>query len=336
MGVGLYVRVDSRVRLRGVAELILFLGALSGPAPGAEEGTRVVVLPAAVDGELPDARREELESALRDGLGRGEFSVVEKSDVCKTSACASQVARAAGADYAVTMSVTIDRRDYGISLNLIDAETGKTTAQMQERCEVCGIAEAREVVDSQAAALRDRLESLTLESPTLTIESSPVGAIVRLDGKVVGETPLQRPVDPGSHRAEAELPGYVTEERAFEAVAGVSSTIRFDLEPVPRSLRYKKLRTFGWFALGLGAASVVTGVTLIAIDDKPNTVSCSGGNVDPNGNCKFLYATLEAGIAVTAVGVALLATGIGIAIGTRDRRKKKNLSVTPLGVTGRF
>jgi TolB-like protein len=321
--------------VRGVAELILLAGALSAPATAEGDRTSVVVLPPIVEGELPQPRRDDLAAALRDGLARGDFEVVQRPDACKTAACASQVARSAGADYAVTMSVNVERRDYAIALDLVDAETGKTAAHTEERCEVCGIAEAREVVDSHAAALRGRLEVLTLESPTVIVESSPVGAIVRLDGVVVGETPLQRPVDPGTHRARAELPGHVAEERAFEAVAGVRSTIRFDLEPVPRSLRYRRLRTFGWVALGIGAASVISGVTLIGIDGRPNTASCSGANVDPNGNCKFLYATLEPGIAVTAVGVALLATGIGIAIGTRDR-KRKHVAVSPLGVTGRF
>ena len=303
--------------------------------------TRVVVLPPAIEGELPAARQHELVDALLGGLRRGEFEVVDApaGETCRAVECASEVARRVEADYAVAMTVTIDRRDYAIALDLVEASSGRSTAHSEQRCEVCGIAEAREVVDGQATRLRDRLDALTVEAPTMAFESEPPGAIVRLDGRVVGETPFERPVEPGPHRAEAAKEGFVAEARDFEAVAGVRSTIRFELDRVPRSVRYRKLRAFGWTALGLGAASVVTGVVLIAIDGKPNTASCDGENIDPRGNCKFLYATLEAGIAVTAIGVALVGTGIGIAVGTRDRRDRRaRLDVGPRGIaiSGRF
>ncbi len=321
----------------GLVGLLGLFAYASEPAARA----RVVVLPPAIEGELPAARQQDLADALRGGLRRGEFEVIEAppDSTCRTVACASEIADEVGADYAVTMRVVVDRRDYAIALDLVDAATGRTTAHSEQRCEVCGIAEAREIVDDQATRLRDRLDALTVEAPTLSFESAPPGAIVRLDGKVVGETPFERPVEPGPHRAEATKEGFVAEARAFEAVAGVRSTIRFELDRVPRSVRYRKLRAFGWSALGIGAASVVTGIVLIAIDGKSNTVSCDGENVDPRGNCKFLYATLEPGIAVTAIGVALLGTGIGIALGTRDRPDRRaRIDMGPRGVaiSGRF
>src|SRR5690606_19682966 len=122
---------------------------------------------------------------------------------CRTPDCAGEVARAVGADYAVTMTVGVERRDYAIALDLVDASSGRSTAHSEQRCEVCGIAEAREIVDDQATRLRTRLDALSVEAPTVAFESTPSGAIVRLDGKVVGETPFERPVEPGQHRAEA-------------------------------------------------------------------------------------------------------------------------------------
>ena len=315
------------------------LVALLGVIALSSEAARVVVLPPEVEGELAQARQDELVAALRAGLSRGEFEVVDPpaGTSCRQAACASEVAREVGAEYAVAMKVAVDRRDYTIAIDLVEAESGQSAAHSEQRCEVCGIAEAREVVDGQAVRLRDRLDALAAEAPTLAFVSAPPGAIVRLDGKVVGETPFERPVEPGPHRAEAEKAGYVTEAREFEAVAGVRSTVRFELDAVPRSVRYRRLRAFGWSALGIGAASIVAGVTMIAIDGKPDTTRCEGDNVDPRGNCKFLYATLEAGIAVTAIGVALVGTGIGIAVGTRDRRRTR-VSIGPRGVaiTGRF
>jgi hypothetical protein len=154
----------------------------------------------------------------------------------------------------------------------------------------------------------------------LVFESTPPKALVRVDGEVAGEAPFEREVEPGEHTAEASLDGHVTQRRQIEAVAGVRSTITFDLPPVPRSVRYRKLRLFGWTALGVGAAALVAGPVLIGIDGRENRTMCSGDDVDAQGDCRLLYATSEAGIAVTVIGGALLATGIGIAIGTRDRR----------------
>lgn len=331
-----------------LATVVLLAGAWAQPANAREDDakaqTRVVVLPLSLNGDVPETRRADLATALREGLSRGEFEVTvppQGTAACATPKCASEAARAADADYSVTMTVTVDRRDYAIVLDLVNAESGRSVARTEELCELCGIAEALEVVDSQAAALRDRLEAMLLEAPMLSFVSEPTGAVVRLDGKVVGETPFERTVQPGSHRAEADKSGYVQAAREFEVVAGVRSTVAFDLNPVPRSVRYRKLRGFGWAALGVGGASLVAGITLIAIDGKPNVVSCDGENVDPRGNCKFLYATLEAGIAVTVVGVALAGTGIGIAIGTRDRRANRaqarlSLGRSGLTVSGRF
>jgi hypothetical protein len=341
----------------------LFLAATLGWAPTNDDGTsRVVVLGTAVEGDLQASRGDELTTALRDGLARGEFELVDSppdwasvvscapSSSAKWSPdCAAQAARKVGADYAVVMKIVVDRRDYSIGLEVIGAETGSVSASSSERCEVCGIAEARDVVDSQAAAIRARIESLTLAAPVVVFESSPPGAIIRLDGKLVGETPFERVLEPGPHVVEGSLHGYVAESQRLEAVAGVRSTVKFDLEPVPRSVRFAKLRVFGWVALGVGVAGVVTGATLVAIDGRPNELDCRGGNVDPEGDCKFVYGTLGGGIGALAAGGALLATGVGILLGTRDRGRQSpkraridggrlGMRVGPryLGVAGRF
>lgn len=312
------------------------------PAPGPERrgagADTVLVVTHVSEGELDAPRLDELGQALREGLSRGDFEV--RSDVVQPSclpgrsdaeaggaakarrACVAEAARSAGANRAVLMDVQVQRRDYTIVLEVIEADSAGVAASSVQRCELCGIAEVRDVVDNQAAAIRDRLDAMTLAPPVVRFESSPPGALLRLDGKVVGETPFERVLEPGTHNVQATLDGHVDETQQVQAIEGVNATVRFDLEPVPRSIRYRSLRQFGWVALGVGVAGVVAGATLIAIDGRSNRSQCRGDNVDPVGNCKYLYATGEAGIATTVVGGALLVTAVGILIGTRDTRRK--------------
>lgn len=324
------IAFSRRIAFAGVVAVGWLLGPPAVEAsPSTDDGPRVLVLTEVVEGELEEPRRQELDAALRTGLARGDFAVVQGAaqPSCRvdptaawTPACAAQAAREAGATHAVLMSLRIERRDYSVSLQVLEADDETVTATSVQRCEVCGLAEVRDVVDNQAAAIRDRLEAMKLAQPTVMFQSLPEGAIIRIDDRVVGQTPFERVLEPGTHRVRASLDGHVDEVQNVRAVEGIRSTVTFELDPVPRTVRYRKLRAFGWVALGLGVAGVVTGPTLIAIDGKSNQLRCDGGNVDPVGNCKYLYATSEAGIATTVVGAALLATGIGIAIGTRDKK----------------
>lgn len=315
------------------------------PPESADASTPVVVLPVELEGELPDGRREELRSALEAGLRRGGFSVVEPPSelgACQTQPCRVQVARGVGAEYAVAMRVSVERRDYAIALEVIDAEADASVALSEERCDVCGFAEAVEVVDSQAAAIVARLDALALEPPVVVFQSVPPGAVIQVDGEIVGKAPFERVVEPGPHVVRAELEEHVSEQREIEAVPGVRAAVRFELEPVPDGRDGRWLRPLGWTSLGIGIAAVGSGIPLILIDGRPNVVSCSGENVDPLGNCKFLYATLEAGIAVTVVGGALVATGIGLLVASRKRRRRSSataaVGIGPRGVVlrGRF
>ncbi|MCA9672868.1 MAG: PEGA domain-containing protein [Myxococcales bacterium] len=59
----------------------------------------------------------------------------------------------------------------------------------------------------------------------LKITSSPPGALVKVDNKDVGKTPVDVPVSPGSHDVVLELPGITTAKRTVQAAAGQSSVV---------------------------------------------------------------------------------------------------------------
>ncbi len=316
----------------------------AGAEPSTDDPTTVVVAPLVVDGTLPDNRRTELNESLRTGLTRGGFELAQAPGQlasCETASCRARVAREAGADYAVGMTVTVQGRDYAIGLTVIDAATAAVVAESAERCEVCGFAEVQQLVDGQAAAVGSRLDALALEPPVLVFDSDPPGAVIRVDGQVVGATPMERVVEPGRHVVRAERDGYVAEQREVEAVVGVRATVRLELEPIPRTHRDRRLRIAGWSTLGAGVAAVAIGVPLIVVHGRPNRLACDGDDVDPLGNCRFLHATRGPGIGVVALGGALVATGVTLLVVSRDRsRSAARLSLTAgwarVGVHGRF
>jgi hypothetical protein len=120
------------------------------------------------------------------------------------------------------------------------------------------------------------VELIPLTAP-IKITSRPPGAIVLVDGQVVGTTPYEGEVDPGDRTIRLQLDGYDPAERIVELVAGGDYKVGFDLvktKVVPlaghdrdRRPIYKKW----WFWAGTAVA--VAGITIL-------TVSLTGGD-DP-------------------------------------------------------
>lgn len=298
-------------------------------APVAEEAIRVVVLPVAVEGSLAEQFRVELADALDGGLTRGGFELIHAAVAadarCLESACVRMVTKDAAAAYAVRLIVTAEDRDYRITVELLEAETGDVVARGEEACELCGISDVREIVASQAAVIRGRLETSEAPAPVLLFVSRPPGAVIELDGEPVGTTPLERIVTEGRHWARASLDGYVSEERPVEAVVGMRERVQFELAPVPRlsDQTRARIRPWGWATLGVGIAALATGITLIAVDDQPDRIRCSGLNIDGDGDCRYLLETRNAGIGVAAAGLVLTGAAIGLLIASRKPRKRR-------------
>jgi len=68
---------------------------------------------------------------------------------------------------------------------------------------------------------------------TLRVLSTPPGASVRLDGSMIGTTPLETSnVSPGTHTVQVSRSGYVTETRNATVSAGLTTTVNVTLTPV--------------------------------------------------------------------------------------------------------
>lgn len=316
----------------------------AGAATGGEE-RRLAVLPLRVEGQADEATRREWTAGLRRGVARGEAPVVDQAQVdklgdpvCDRKTCWDKVRKATRATHLVRTSVTIKNRDYAIKLELVDAEDGAVIVSTEDRCEICGVEEVSNLLDSQGALLQARMASMGKGPPVLVIDTRPSGALVYVDGEVVGETPLERAVGEGTHKIRVSLPGHVAEERELSFVPGVREQVTLDLQRTPGN---PKRRILGGVAVGGGIVLLGAAIGLLAVKPFPYQGRCTGMDVDADGDCKFLFDMRWGGAALAAAGASLVTLGIVALIRNRNPRPAKadkQARVWPagLGVVGQF
>ncbi len=281
-----------------------------------------------------------MRDALVRGLVQGELDVVAPREVakahepapCNDRTCAQEIATAVEARYVISTHVVYRDKTYAFSLDAFDGQTGDLVASSSDRCSLCGAAEAKELLSKQASGIRVKLERLAVGPAQFDIATDPQGARVRVDGELVGETPLTVELVPGEHRIELSRDGYASIARTIDAVRGVREQLSEVLEPVvgtdvetpapPRSGRTLKIA--GASALGVGVGSLAAGIAFLVLDGAPRESACSGPDVDAAGNCRQVYTTLPHGAALTAVGIGLLGTGVGLLVAglRRDARSR--------------
>lgn len=313
----------------------------AGPATAQAAPARVLTVPVKVEGELGEQWRTELDASVASGLQRGSFEVVTEAVDCEDAKCWSQAATEAGAAYVLRTVVTTGDRAYDVVVELFDGTTGERIALGEDGCEVCGVETARKIVADQAATLRTKLDDLVSGPPVVVIDSSPPEAIVQIDGETVGQTPVSRQVTAGKHVARVQKEGYVAVEREFLAVAGVQESLSLRLEPLPSAL--PRYRPWGWVGVGLGGASIATGVVFVALDHRPAPGDrCTGDNVDDDGDCRFRWNSLAPGLIFTTAGVLSALAGTAVLVVSRPKsraRRRGRRSAWRFsgdGVVGRF
>ena len=323
------------------------------------DGVKAAILPLLIqEGEITDADRTALTDKLVSGLQRGSFDVVLPDAVvaadasaaeCAAKSCYTGIASSTNATHVVQARVGIVDRDYTLRVELIDGTSGAVVASSDDACEICGVAEVQDMIASAAATLNSKLEALASGPATLSLTANPVGAVVALDGEVIGVAPLtDTPVIPGDHVLRISNEGYITIEREVTFVEGVSETLDFSLEQVPSRL---PSRRWGWVSLGVGIGALGGGVAMIYLHDQPHNLACDSadGTQDANGNCKYLWDTKWQGAAASIAGAALLTLGVAILVDSSKREKKAkkdkktarrrpNFGVGPgsVSVSGRF
>jgi PEGA domain len=290
---------------------------LAAPATGPSIGTLRLRLPSEVS--TPD--QDVLNQRFADGVTRSGLVTTpmpEDASRCQDPACYEAAAERAGVELLMGGSVEQTGPDYAVQVYAVSAETGEVVVQVEGVCEICGIRELGDVVGSLAARLRPTLDNAT-QPTTLTVDSDPAGAEVWVDGEQVGITPLQTRIAPGEHEVDVIKRGRKTEHVDVTLRQGVNESFSFRLA---RSTRVPPW--LPWAGLGAGVASLGTGIALLVVDENPIHRDC---NPDVDGRCQYLYDTVDGGVVLTVVGVALLGTSVGLLLAQRRQDRVQRSGV---------
>lgn len=153
----------------------------------------------------------------------------------------------------------------------------------------------------------------------LTIESNPPGAVITMDGKVLGPAPVQQTVPEGGHEVIAELEGYVTSRTEVLVTAGQARKVTVELETERKKspLKFPLLGTI----LFVGGGLVVGGGALLengaaANAKQVSTLFQKGGtwdtryqSIESNGKTDQTWGTV-----LFVTGSLVAVTGVVVAI----------------------
>jgi hypothetical protein len=306
-------------------------------------------------GNVPQPLRRTLADRLADGLKAVAFEVLKpggqaptqgQAQDCTDAACWQRSADSLGVSYLISATVEEQEKSFAITLELISGRTGVVVGTNRERCEICGAEEVGEKMSLAAATLRTRLASLAQTPARFVIRTNPHGARVKLDGKLVGQTPVDTNLTAGQHSVVIEHEGYTPLERTITATSGVDETLDLDLVRVPTSFPYG---VAGWAAIGAGVALAGGGLYFLKKDGEE--VSCTKEERDMDSDladCPLIYDTKVLGasllglsaVSITLGGVWLYMDQPGSETPTNERaqasRPKGRMPRFLLGTSGRF
>ena len=311
------------------------LGAAVPGGAGAQQGSKLAILPLVIEGTLSEADQATLTQSLISGLERGNFTVLAPERVvaadsgaasCSNAVCYKSIATKTSAAYIVRTVVTVRDRDYNVHVDLFSGNDGQRLVATEDGCEICGVVDASGLIDSAAATLRLKLDALSKGPASLSLTTDPPGALVTVDGEIAGTTPLSQPMVPGKHVIRISQDGYIAVEREVIFVEGVGEELKYDLEKLPSRLPGKR---WGYASLAVGILGIGGGIALTALDGRNYSLDCEGANVKDPGitgdkECKYLFNTKWYGVGATIAGAALVTLGAVILINARTKTDSKS------------
>jgi hypothetical protein len=111
--------------------------------------------------------------------------------------------------------------DIACNLGRTEAELGKSrdAAEHLAYCLANFSASARPEIRSAEGKLREVFAEVTKQVASLTLQVQPDGAVVRIDGSIVGKAPLRRDLylDVGKHEVDVRMTGYESVKRVVQA-----------------------------------------------------------------------------------------------------------------------
>ncbi len=292
--------------------VVAALGSL-GASPSARAGDAVIV----VGGSATDHDRSTVvfavgEAARKDGWTfRAKAPTKKESDAIlgcqETSApwnCIPLSLKGSGTERALILTVDNRQTDYGAPMvvvigKVIAADT-RIFAVKQRQCVQCADDKLGEAATELTVELLRDI-SIREGRTVIHVRSMPKGAQVMLDGTAVQVTDAALNTYPGKHVVILDLAGFERAIREVTAERGKTADITVELKPSVRkagNTESRLSRALPYALIGVGAAAVVAGSILYAVDEDH---SPSGG--------KTYHDTAPAGVAIGAVGLAVAGAG---------------------------
>jgi hypothetical protein len=310
--------------------------------PGSDVGVEVVLVPLDVQTGDAENARAELARAFEASLEQGPHTIVAAGQSPCDKECARQLVVDQGVEHLVRAQLRGQGRDYEFEAEILDRK-GTVVATTSAACDTCGAAELAGFLTDQGVRLANKLGAFSSRPAVLVVDTDPSGALVRINGEVVGKTPLEYTATSGMKIVRVEMPGHVAAERKIELVDGVHERLTLSLDAQPEASRGRGARVLGAINVVAGLGLLGGGIAGLILDSDPVPRKCTGIDVDDDGDCKFLYDTRALGIGLTAGGAALTAVGVGLLVWDLSRRgsapaRGARLHVTPggLALSGRF
>jgi hypothetical protein len=287
---------------------IAVLSVTAQAAPSERSAERLAIIRFDVEGNVPPALRQALSSKLVDGLSAVSFEVLKPSANaespvvegvnmrCQDEECFRRLATALNVQHLVSVKISEQQKTFEITLELLNARSGAVVGTNRERCEICGVAEVAEKMYLAASTLRARLEALERSPARVVIRTRPSGAMVKIDGKAMGQTPLDLNLRAGDRNLLIERDGFNPLQKTLTVTKGVDEEVEFDL--VQRPTRFP-FRTAGWIAVGTSVALAAGGLYVLGLHG--DEVGCAANETDTmmsGGHCPRVYRTNGAGAAL--------------------------------------
>ena len=307
--------------------------ARAGQDPAAEPiGGYLGLGPVKYTGDFPFYFQEEIERTIATALDRaGAAPLQAQPGECEQLECIRQAATQAGVHVVLVSSLLHENRDYQAEFIAYAVDDGRVLAQTIVECSICGQQELLDAIPAKLIELEAKVAQVfaaQMWPARVAVDGAPTHASLTLDGQQIGSSPMTLVVEPGAHQLEITADGYATQHYHWTAVDNVEEHIEYTLTP---ALDTRGLHSGGWVALSLGVATTGAGITLAALDGRNHNPSCGPQLRDPNGGCPNIYATATAGYLILGVGVAALATGVGLLI--RHHQGKPKPSSARVGFT---
>lgn len=289
---------------------------------------------------LPKELVVTLSSAVAQELDRmGTFRAIGKQDIeqmlafekmkdtlgCDSVSCLAEIGGALGVDYLVSGSVTQLGETFLIQMQLMNIKN----ARVEKRTEREYAGGPKGLLDEVRTAARFVVqEILKSQSGRLVLTISEEGASVKIDGRIVGVSPLSPfTVAGGIHTLAVEKQGFVVFQKDIHIQAQQDNSLNVSLRPSSEFIRkYKEdasfTRTMAWTALGVGGGLLATGAGLFvlskgkasdldkdvkAYNDSPSKTTAEYDKIKDQQKS---IGTLDA-LTLTAFGVGLVSAGIG-------------------------